>query len=54
MLKNYGYNVIDMGKDVPCEDIVNKAIEENAKQLSDCLRFMINYDAPHEGCDRIV
>lgn len=30
MLKNYGYNVIDMGKDVPCEDIVNKAIEENA------------------------
>lgn len=30
MLKNYRYNVIDMGKDVPCEDIVNKAIEENA------------------------
>ena len=30
MLMNYGYNVIDMGKDVPCEDIVNKAIEENA------------------------
>ena len=30
MLKNYGYNIIDMGKDVPCEDIVNKAIEENA------------------------
>ena len=30
MPKNYGYNVIDMGKDVPCEDIVNKAIEENA------------------------
>lgn len=30
MLKNYGYNVIDMGKDVTCEDIVNKAIEENA------------------------
>lgn len=30
MLKNYGYNVIDMGKDVPCEDIVNKAIEEKA------------------------
>ena len=30
MLKNYGYNFIDMGKDVPCEDIVNKAIEENA------------------------
>ena len=30
MLKNYGYNVVDMGKDVPCEDIVNKAIETNA------------------------
>ena len=30
MLKNYGYNVIDMGKDVPCEDIVDKAIETNA------------------------
>ena len=38
MLKNYGYNVIDMGKDVPCEDIVNKAIEE-MQQLSDCLRL---------------
>lgn len=30
MLKNYGYNVIDMGKDVPCEDIVDTAIRENA------------------------
>lgn len=30
MLKNYGYRVIDMGKDVPCEDIVNTAIRENA------------------------
>lgn len=30
MLKNYGYNVIDMGKDVPCEDIVDRAIKENA------------------------
>ena len=29
-LKNYGYNVIDMGKDVPCEDIVDTAIRENA------------------------
>ena len=33
MLKNYGYNVIDMGKDVPCEDIVNKAIETNASVI---------------------
>ena len=30
MLKNYGYNVIDMGKDVPCEEIVDTAIRENA------------------------
>lgn len=30
MLKNYGYNVIDMGKDVPCEDIVDMAIREDA------------------------
>lgn len=30
MLKNYGYNVIDMGKDVPCQDIVDRAIKENA------------------------
>ena len=30
MLKNYGYNVIDMGKDVPCEDIVDTAIREDA------------------------
>lgn len=30
MLKNYGYNVIDLGKDVPAEDIVNKALEVDA------------------------
>lgn len=30
MLKNYGYNVIDMGKDVPCEDIVDTAMKEHA------------------------
>ncbi len=30
MLKNYGYNVIDMGKDVPCEEIVDTAIREKA------------------------
>ena len=30
MLKNYGYNVIDLGKDVPAEDIVDTAIKENA------------------------
>ena len=31
MLKNYGYNVIDMGKDIPASEIVDKAIEEGAQ-----------------------
>ena len=31
MLKNYGYNVIDMGKDIPAVDIVDKAMELNAE-----------------------
>lgn len=31
MLKNYGYRVIDLGKDVPAERIVETAIKENAK-----------------------
>lgn len=30
MLKNYGYRVLDMGKDVPAEHIVDKAMEEGA------------------------
>ncbi|MFG6394659.1 MAG: homocysteine S-methyltransferase family protein [Lachnospiraceae bacterium] len=30
MLKNYGYNVIDLGKDVPAEKIVDTAINEKA------------------------
>ncbi len=30
MLRNYGYNVIDMGKDVPAEDIINTALENHA------------------------
>lgn len=30
MLKNYGYNVIDLGKDVPGETIVDTAMRENA------------------------
>ena len=34
MLKNYGYNVIDLGKDVPAEVIVNTAISENAAVIS--------------------
>ena len=30
MLKNYGYQVIDLGKDVACEQIIAAAIEHNA------------------------
>ena len=30
MLKNYGYRVFDMGKDVPAETIIEAAIEHNA------------------------
>lgn len=30
MLKNYGYNVIDLGKDVPAEKIIDTALESNA------------------------
>lgn len=33
MLKNYGYHVIDLGKDVPAEQIVDAAIRENAKVI---------------------
>lgn len=31
MLKNYGYEVIDLGKDVPASEIVSKAIETGAQ-----------------------
>ena len=31
MLKNYGYHVIDLGRDVPPEDIVRAAKEEDVK-----------------------
>uniref|UniRef100_I5ATD5 Methionine synthase n=1 Tax=Eubacterium cellulosolvens (strain ATCC 43171 / JCM 9499 / 6) TaxID=633697 RepID=I5ATD5_EUBC6 len=30
MLRNYGYRVIDLGKDVPAETIIRSALEENA------------------------
>ena len=30
MLKNYGYNVIDLGKDVPKEVIIEEALKNNA------------------------
>ena len=31
MLKNYGYRVIDLGKDVPADTIIETAVKENAK-----------------------
>ncbi len=31
LLENYGYEVIDLGKDVPCEDVVKAAIEHKVK-----------------------
>ncbi len=33
MLKNYGYHVIDLGKDVPAETIVDTAMKEDAKVI---------------------
>lgn len=33
MLQNYGYEVIDLGKDVPKEEIVEKAMETNASVI---------------------
>ena len=34
MLKNYGYRVIDLGKNVPKEEIIETAMEENAKIIA--------------------
>ena len=34
MLKNYGYRVIDLGKDVPSDVIVETAMKENAAVIS--------------------
>ncbi len=34
MLKNNGFTVVDMGKDVPCEDIINAAKEKSAKIIA--------------------
>lgn len=31
LLENYGYTVIDLGKDVPCEDVVKAALEHKVK-----------------------
>ena len=34
MLKNYGYKVIDMGKDVPADDIIDAALENQAQIIA--------------------
>lgn len=34
MLKNYGFNVIDLGKDVPKEDIIKAAVDNNASIIA--------------------
>ena len=34
MLKNYGFNVVDLGKDVPCELIIEKAKEYHAAVIA--------------------
>ena len=31
LLENYGYTVIDLGKDVPCEEVVRAALEHRVK-----------------------
>ena len=33
MLENYGFNVIDLGKDVPEQDVVDKAVEVHADMV---------------------
>ena len=33
MLENYGYEVIDLGKDVPIEEVVKRAKEENIQLI---------------------
>lgn len=33
MLRNYGFNVIDLGKDVPCDTIIESAIKNNANVI---------------------
>ncbi len=34
LLENYGYNVIDLGKDVPCQTVVDTALRENAAAVA--------------------
>ena len=34
MLRNYGFNVIDLGKDVPKEEIIQAAIDNDASVIA--------------------
>ena len=45
MLGNYGFNVIDMGKDIKAEDIVNTAVEKGAKII--CLSALMTTTMIH-------
>ena len=46
MLKNYGYNVIDMGKDVPCEDILSQ-INAAKSALNGCGKVVLEGHIRH-------
>ena len=45
MLGNYGFNVIDMGKDIKADDIVNTAVEKGAKII--CLSALMTTTMIH-------
>ena len=44
LLQNYGFNVVDLGKDVPSEEIVSTAIEKNAFLV--CLSALMTTTLP--------
>ena len=50
MLKNYGYNVIDLGKDVPASLIVETALKEHAKSNWSVSPYDNNDDAHERRC----
>ena len=45
MLGNYGFNVIDLGKDIKAEDIVNEAVSKDAKII--CLSALMTTTMIH-------
>ena len=50
MMKNYGFQVIDLGKDVPAEDIIRTAKENNAALIG-LSALMTTTHAGNEACD---